>query len=427
MASTFNLPELGEGIKSGEITRVLVKAGDPVARNQPVIEVEAEKASMEVPSPLAGRVTAVHVAEGDTVKAGQPVMDVEEEISGQESGDSGQEPVVEEAVEKPAPAPEPVVEKRTSAEVTPVSRPMPPVSRPLTPDSAAPLPVSAAPSVRRLARELGVDIHQVPATGPAGYITAEDVKQVARDRLQKSPPSQEGKTGRVEKMSAVRKAVMHHMERCWATVPHVTQHDMADITKMEELRRRYAPKAEAAGAKLTITAILLKVVASALKVHPKFNSSIDPEKEEIIYKDRYNIGVAVDTPRGLLVPVIRDADRKNMVELARELGELSAKARNGKLEPADMKGGSFTVTNLGGIGGSFFTPIVNLPEVAILGTGRAVMDPCVGRGDGLCAPRLRMPLSLSYDHRIIDGADGARFLRWIIEAIEEPMLLSLEG
>jgi pyruvate dehydrogenase E2 component (dihydrolipoamide acetyltransferase) len=231
---------------------------------------------------------------------------------------------------------------------------------------------------------------------------------------------------RIEKMSQIRKMTMEHMAHCWTTIPHVTQHDMADITKLEELRKRFAPKAEAVGSKLTVTAILVKVVAAALKVFPNFNCSIDPDKAEIIYKDFYNIGIAVDTEKGLMVPVIRDADQKNMIDLAQDLGGIAQKAREGQISLADLEGGTFTITNLGGIGGSFFTPIINAPEVAILGIGRAIMDPCIGKNE-LCAPRLRMPLSLSYDHRIIDGADGARFLKWIVDAIEEPMLISLEG
>jgi pyruvate dehydrogenase E2 component (dihydrolipoamide acetyltransferase) len=217
------------------------------------------------------------------------------------------------------------------------------------------------------------------------------------------------------------------MARAWATIPHVTQHDKADITELEALRRRFAPRAEAAGGKLTVTAILLKVVAAALKVFPKFNASVDMAGRTVVYKKFTNVGIAVDTERGLLVPVLRGVDRKNIVQLAVELGEISKKAREGKIAPDDLQGGTFTITNLGAIGGSFFTPIINAPEVAILGVGRAAMESVCNRKDETCAPRLMMPLSLSYDHRLIDGADGARFLRWIVEAIEEPMLISLEG
>ncbi len=429
MATEFKLPELGENIESGDITNLLVSVGDAVTEGQSVFEIEAGKATMEIPSPETGTVSALHVAQGDTIEVGQLVMTLETGNLKPETPEPA--PVVE------APEPEPVSDLAggtpavriagvppAEADVieekpVPVPKPQTPNPEPQTPKTKSSA-VSAAPSVRRLARELGVDIHRVPSTGPAGYITADDVKAFAKETLEGAPST--GGT-KVEKMTATRNAVMKHMSHCWATIPHVTQHDTADITKLEELRKRFAPKAEAAGAKLTMTAILIKVISSALKVHPKFNCTIDPEKGEIIYKDFYNIGIAMDTPKGLLVPVIKDGDRKNMVELAQELGALSMKARDGKIVASELQGGTFTFTNLGGIGGSFFTPIVNSPEVAILGTGRACWEP--GIEDGV--KHFRLPLSLSYDHRIIDGADGARFLRWIIEAIEEPLLLSLEG
>lgn len=413
MAIEFKLPELGENIEGGDVVAVLVAAGDAVAEGQAILEIEAGKASMEIPSPADGTISAVHIAQGDTIAVGQLVFTIE----------AG-------AVE---PAPEPVAPD--SIPETPEEKPAPipppaPAPVPAPPPAPAAKAVSAAPNVRRLARELGVDIHAVEPSRPGGRIGLDDVKQFAKANLEGGgamrKPGSSGGT-RTEKMSALRKATMAHMTHCWTTIPHVTQHDMADITKLEELRKRFAPKAEAAGSKLTVTAILLKVVASALKVFPNFNCSIDAEKAEIIYKDFYNLGIAVDTEKGLVVPVIKDADQKNMVEIAQDLGEIAKKAREGQIGLADMQGGTFTVTNLGGIGGSFFTPIINSPEVAILGAGRAIMDPCIGGRDGMCAPRLRMPLSLSYDHRIIDGADGARFLRWIVEAIEEPMLISLEG
>jgi pyruvate dehydrogenase E2 component (dihydrolipoamide acetyltransferase) len=228
-----------------------------------------------------------------------------------------------------------------------------------------------------------------------------------------------------EAMNMVRKMTAQHMAACWSTIPHVTQHDQADITELENLRKRFAKKAEEAGGKLTMTAILLKVTAAALKVFPKFNASIDTAREEIIYKKYCHIGVAVDSPRGLLVPVLRDVDQKNIIELAVELSQVAQKVREGKIAPADLQGGTFTLSNLGGIGGGHFTPIVNYPEVAILGVGRGALEPVYL--DGQFQPRLVLPLSLSYDHRLIDGADGARFLRWMVEAINEPLLLALEG
>ena len=235
------------------------------------------------------------------------------------------------------------------------------------------------------------------------------------------------KWGKIERVSmrGVRRKTAEHLAESWNTIPHVTQHDRADITELEQLRARFAPKAEQAGGKMTVTAIALKVCAAALKVFPQFNASIDMEKEEIVYKQYIHIGVAADTDRGLLVPVIRDVDKKNIVELAVELSQLSQKARDKKITLADMEGGTFTITNLGGIGGTAFTPIVNHPEVAILGLSRSRMEPeWIG---GKFEPRLILPLSLSYDHRLIDGADAARFLRWVAEAFEQPFLLSVQG
>jgi pyruvate dehydrogenase E2 component (dihydrolipoamide acetyltransferase) len=296
--------------------------------------------------------------------------------------------------------------------------------------------------VRRLARELGLDIYNVSGTGPAGRISEEDVKAHAKATLAAAVSAAQApqasrlaepklpdftKWGKVERVSmrGVRRKTAEHLREAWVTIPHVTQHDRADITELEQLRAKFAPRAEEAGGKMTVTAIALKVCASALKVFPQFNASIDMEKEEIVYKQYINIGVAVDTDRGLLVPVIRDVDRKNIVELAAELSQLSKKARDKKLTPEEMEGGTFTITNLGGIGGTAFTPIVNHPEVAILGLSRGRMEP--EWISGKFEPRLILPLSLSYDHRLIDGADAARFLRWIAEAFEQPFLLSVQG
>jgi pyruvate dehydrogenase E2 component (dihydrolipoamide acetyltransferase) len=293
--------------------------------------------------------------------------------------------------------------------------------------------------VRRLARELGIDINEVVGSESGGRVSEEDVRNYARSiilnvtRLRPAAQSVAStlpdfsQWGAIERkpMSGVRRKTSERLSEAWQTIPHVTHFDQADITELEELRERFAKKAEAAGGKLTITAIALKVVASALKVFPQFNASLDPQAEEIIYKKYCNIGVAVDTDRGLLVPVIRDVDKKNILELAVELTELSEKARNKKISIEEMQGGSFTITNLGGIGGLNFSPIVNSPEVAILGVARASRQPVFI--DGQIAPRLMLPLALSYDHRLIDGADAARFLRWVVEALQQPLLLALEG
>lgn len=438
MAVEIKVPELGENIDSGEVVSVPVSAGDFVSEGQTILEVEAGKATIEIPAPSDGTVGSVNVSEGDSVAVGQVIITIESGAAenAEPEEESEPEPVAEEKeepepVQEEKPAPEPVPkpqaptakEEELAAEASREAAPAQPAAREPKSQVAKALAVSASPKVRRLARELGVDVHLVSSTGPGGFITEDDVKEFARSGLNSGGSAAGSRTTRVEKMTAVRKATMKHMAHCWATIPHVTQHDMADITELESLRKRYAPKAESVGAKLTMTAVLIKIIASALKVHPKFNCSIDPEKGEILYKEYYNIGIAMDTPKGLLVPVITDGDKKNMVELAVELKGLAEKARDGKIEPSDMKDGTFTFTNLGGIGGSFFTPIINSPEVAILGTGRAYWEP--GLEDG--QRHFRLPLSLSYDHRIIDGADGARFLKWIIDAIEEPLLVSLEG
>ena len=299
----------------------------------------------------------------------------------------------------------------------------------------------AAPSVRRLARELGVDIALVTGSGPGGRLSIEDVQLYVKNALANTQSGGAGapaaplpdfsKWGEVERkpMSNIRRKTAEHLASAWNVIPHVTQHDRADITAVEGLRKRYAPQAEKAGGKLTMTAIALKIVAGALQRFPQFNSSIDVEKNEIVYKKSIHVGVAADTPRGLLVPVIRDVDRKGILELAKDLAGLSDKSRAGKLGLDEMQGAGFTITNLGGIGGTSFTPIVNWPEVAILGVSRAswepVWRPASVEDEGTFEPRLMLPLSLSYDHRVIDGADAARFLRWICEALEQPFVLAL--
>jgi pyruvate dehydrogenase E2 component (dihydrolipoamide acetyltransferase) len=302
--------------------------------------------------------------------------------------------------------------------------------------------VPAAPNVRRFARELGVDIAAVEGTGPKARISMDDVKRHAQEMMRAvqtgvapapaaraaAPPLPDfTKWGEVERksMSNIRRATARQMETSWTSVPHVTQFDKADITDLEQLRKRFGRKVEEMGGKLTITAILLKVAAAALKEFPQFKASIDMSNEEVIYKNYCHIGVAVDTDRGLLVPVIREVDQKNIMELAVELGEVAQKARDKKLSLEDMQGGAFTITNLGGIGGTNFTPIVNSPEVAILGVARGGKEPVFKNGQ--FEPRLMLPLSLSYDHRLIDGADGARFLRFIVEYLEQPFLTALQG
>ena len=461
----IKVPALGENITTADVVRVLVKVGDTLAVDQAIVELETGKATIEVPTTDAGVVAQVLMKVGDKVKSGQVILTLAgTEVSGQKTEVSGQKAVANEVSGQQSV----VIGKKeevsaaavlsippSTPETLPSSsapRPSPLVPSPLPPQVAQPaakptaVPVAAAPTVRQLARELGVDIHQVPGTGTGGRISEDDVKAYAK-KLILTPPAAATRPstpdtffpqtalpdfaqwGEVthEQMSTIRRVTAAHMTMAWMTIPHVTQHDRAEITELEVLRKRFAERAEKAGAKLTMTAILLKVVAAALKVFPKFNSSVDMAKQEIVFKKYIHLGVAVDTERGLLVPVIRNVDKKNIIQLAQEMTQLAQKARTGKIGPGDLGGGTFTVTNLGGIGGSFFTPIINAPEVAILGVGRAQMEPCIHGKDALCSPRLMLPLSLSYDHRLIDGADGARFLRWIVEAIEEPLLISLEG
>jgi len=451
MPIDFNLPELGENVTAGDVLRVLVKPGDTLAKDQPVLELETDKATIEVPSSVAGQVKDIKIKAGDKVKVGQPILTVEGDgaPSGpREAPDEGprtdQGPVLGNVVDITRGARTPAESKTgvpgaLSAPGWKIGAPSasPAPGRKTGAPGAAPAPAApAAPSVRRMARELGVDVNQVQGTGPAGRISVEDVKTYAKRLVTGAravvepagPPLPDfSKWGEVERqpMRAVRRKTAEHLSAAWATVPHVTQCDLADVTGLEELRKKYAKQVEAAGGNLTVTAIAVKIVAAALRKFPQFNASVDMEAGEIVVKKYVNIGIAVDTDRGLLVPVIRDADRKNIVQISVELVQLSEKARNRKIALEEMQGGTFSLSNLGGIGGTYFTPIVNLPEVAILGISRASLQPKFENGGFV--PRVMLPLSLSYDHRVIDGADGIRFLRWVAEAMEQPFLLALNG
>ena len=428
MSVEIKLPELGEGIEAADVVKVLVSAGDQVAADQSLLELETNKATLEFPSPAAGTVADVLVSEGDEIKVGQVlfVMDGDEE-KGHEKHEKHKKEDVEHGSTESGSPPAFAGKLRRGKQVRP-------------PSGAVGGLVTAAPSVRRAARLAGVDISQVSGSGPGGRVSKDDVArlaaggQIAGGSPQVRPPGggvrplpEFGKWGGVrrEKMSGIRRATAEHLIQCWTQIPHVTQFDRADITELEPLRKKYADRATKAGGKLTMAVMVVKVVASALKAFPKFNASVDMDKREIIYKDYVNVGIAVATDRGLLVPVLRDTDKKNMVEIAGEVSEIAQKAREGNVALDDLQGGTFTVTNLGSIGGTHFCPIINWPEVAILGMGRAQM--AAGFEGEELKPKIYLPLSLSYDHRIIDGAEGAKFLRWIVEAIEEPLLLSLEG
>ena len=461
MATEFKLPELGENVAAGDVVRVLVAPGDVIAREQSVLELETDKATIEVPSSVAGRVQAVQVKAGDKVKVGQVILTIDEngpEAAGVRPASAPAQPaelpprprrgevvdISRAAVRPPALEPDASSAARGTSErawrgagaSASFGDPGRSSEERSPGDPAMTRNVPAAPSVRRLARELGVDISRVAGSGPGGRIAPDDVKGFAKAVVSGSaggvapavaagPLPDFSRWGPVERraMSGIRRKTAEHMSQAWLTVPHVTQHDQADITALEELRKRHAPQAVAAGGKLTITAVALKVVAAALKRFPQFNASVDMGAQEIVYKHYVHVGVAVDTERGLLVPVIRDVDRKGVIALSVELAQVSEKARARKLALEEMEGGSLTITNLGGIGGTAFSPIVNYPEVAILGLSRARLEPVFANGQ--FEPRLMMPVSLSYDHRVIDGADAARFLRFVAEAFEQPFVLAL--
>jgi len=466
MPTDFKLPELGENVTAGDVVRVLVNAGDSITKDQPILELETDKATIEVPSSVSGTVKEVKIKQGERVKVGQVVLTVDDG-AGATNGKGAAKPAAAASATADKPKPQPAgapedgglsqevapsddAEPKSEAKPEVKDEPKPKrgevvdISRGARTASPAPAPApaesaasaegpapAAAPSVRRLARELGVEIRRLTGTGPGGRISLEDVQAFVRSAMSggsaaaQIPLPDLSKWGEVERkpMSNIRRKTAEHLSHAWQTIPHVTQHDKADITALEELRKRYAPQAEQAGGKLTMTAIALKIAAAALRRFPQFNAAADMARGEIVYRKSIHVGVAADTPRGLLVPVIRDVDRKGIFELAAELAKASEKARGGKLSLDDMQGGGFTITNLGGIGGTSFTPIVNWPEVAILGISRGTQEPVY---DGQqFKPRLMLPLSLSYDHRVIDGADAARFLRWVAEAFEQPLVLVL--
>ena len=433
MSTEFILPDLGENIDKGDVVGVFISAGDTIAKDQSILEIETDKAVIEVPSSVNGVVAEVLIKAGDSISPGQAIFSYE----------ASDAPAPKSAPSQPESTPktEPV-ESTPAPSITPPAQSVPPKAK------ASHSKVAAAPSVRRIAREIGVDIAEIAGSGPAGRVTMQDVKDFSRQKHAEAaqlkaeaessvaadagfverPLPDFSKWGEIDRqaMSNVRRVTAEHLSYAWHA-PHVTQFDKADITNLEQMRKRYAPKAEAAGGKLTITAILLKFVASALKVFPQFNASIDMGNQEIVFKKYYNIGIAVDTPRGLLVPVINNVDQKSIVELSVALTEMSKRARNRKTTMDELQGGTFSITNLGGIGGTAFTPIINAPEVAILGVSRGRMEPVFNKESGHFEPKLLLPLSLSYDHRIIDGADAAKFVRWLVEALENPFLSVLEG
>lgn len=468
MKHEIKVPEVSEGVTEGTVVDIAVAVGDSVEVDQTLLEFETDKAVIAIPSPQRGKVSEIKVSQGDTVKVGALIMildvegdtdneSVKNEASAEAAPPKPEEAVAEETTEKPeADAGEETaeeVEEKTEKEETKKKMvaedkdskagnndvDLVTVRRG---DRVAP----AAPSVRRLARDLGVDIYQVQGTGPGGRISEKDVRNFVRVTMQQitgggSAPVVHGefpglhaqrplpdfsKWGAItrEPLSRVRELTADTMSYAWSTIPMVTQYDQAQVSEIEAFRQEYNRRAISEN-RLTMTAILVKVCAAALKAFPRFNSSLDLASKELVLKQYVHVGVAVDTPAGLLVPVIRDADRKGIETLALELNEIAEKTRERKIGPEVMEGGTFTISNLGGVGGTSFTPIVYAPQVAILGVSTAALLP---EWDGeKFVPRLIMPLSLTYDHRVIDGADGARFLRWVCEALDNPLQLVMKG
>ncbi|MEE8264902.1 MAG: dihydrolipoyllysine-residue acetyltransferase [Acidiferrobacterales bacterium] len=427
------VPDIGD-FNDVDVIEVLVSPGDQIKAEDPLITLETDKATMDVPSPYAGVVKEVKIKVGDKVSQGVAValLEADESVSEAESAAQPQaaanEPEASAVAEGPA-AEAPVPRAATPTPPAPAAapsaaaRPTPPPTLPPPIERSGAARAHASPSVRAFARELGVDLTQVQGTGPKGRILQHDVQAFIKQRLSHPgaaapaagyvlpamPEIDFSKFGAIElqPLSRIQKIAGPHLHRSWVLLPHVTQHDEADITELEAFRQEVKEDAKSRGVRLTLLAFLLKASVAALKAYPQVNASLDPGGENLILKKYYHIGVAVDTPDGLVVPVIRDVDKKGVYDLAAELGEVSARARDKALTPTDLQGGCFTISSLGGIGGTAFTPIINAPEVAILGVSRSRMQPVYRNGEFV--PRLILPLSLSYDHRVIDGAQAARF------------------
>ncbi len=424
----IRIPNLGEGAESGNVVNIFVKVGDTVAKNQTLIELENEKAVAPIPSTGAGTVQKILVKIGDKVTVGQPIISISE---------NGSSAVAAAPAQQAGPAAAAPVPPQQHAPVSAV-----PQARSDDYEYASPsgFPPPASPTVRRVAEDLGIDLRRVQGSEAGGRIVMADLRAYIA-RLQQlaaapksasapavsasKPPAESidfSKWGPVEKKAntSLRQKIAQKMSESWSTIPHVTQFDEADITGLMAIRKKAAPAYEKKGAALTITPFIMKAVVAALKKYPIVNSSLDEASNETVYKKYYHLGIAVDTDAGLIVPVIRDADKKSLLELAKELAVVAEKTRQRKVSVEDLRGGSFTISNLGSIGGTFFTPIINKPEVAILGVGRGVHKPVYIKSGTkqTLEPRVMLPLGLSYDHRVIDGADGARFIREIVTTLE---------
>ncbi len=474
MAHDIKVPQIAEGADSATVTEILVSEGESIQKDQSMIVVESDKASVEIPSPESGTVQSINVGEGDEVKVGDVILSLE--TSGSEEtpndkhqdeeekeskpskkeekelktddgatsqkSDSYKENTKKETEGKPSDegdsdlASEEEEKQAPESKETSTASPAQKAEDDRNSDDAKQTQqsdVGVAPGVRRLARELGIDLNQVEGSGKAGHISKEDVKAHAKQTSAETghreyPPlpdfSQWGDT-ESKSLSGIRSTTAKNVSLAWSTIPHVFQFDEAEISGIEKYIDKHEEKASSTGGKLTLTAVLVKIVAEALRHFPKFNASIDMANEQMILKKYVNIGIAVDTEKGLLVPVLKNADRKSIIAISEELTELAAKARKGKLDREEMQGGNFTISNLGGIGGTQFTPIILHPQVAILGVSRAAKKPVYL--DGKFGARNILPLSLSYDHRLIDGAEGVRFIDWIARALEDPYSALLEG
>lgn len=444
MPIDFKLPSLGENIDAGDIVSVLVHEGDEIKANQSVFEVETGKATIELPCPLAGKITKIHVKKGQNVPVGNVLLSIE--------AASGAAPTAKPAAAPPAAKPAPAPEPKAAAPAAPPPKPAAaPVAQTPPPAPALPAaPISsnggaaaatatapAGPATRRLARELGVDLSRVTGTGPGGRITEEDVKKAVRESTAFAPVSAKKATSipnatpgqdqwgalQIQPLSRIRKTIAVNMARSASTIPHVTNFDDADITELDRIRKGGMASAVSPDVKLTMLPFVMKAVAHSLQLHPAINASLDMEKDQVVYKDYVNLGIAVDTDRGLVVPVVRDVDRLTIPQLAQALAEISTKARNNQIGLDDMRGGTFTISNMGAIGGTYSTPIINYPEVAILLVGRSRQLPVIVEDE--VKPRLMMPLSLSYDHRLIDGATASRFLNEVKNFLQVPGRLLL--
>ena len=432
------LPDVGD-FSEIEVIEVIINPGDKVDKDDSIITLESDKATMEIPSPYAGEITSVNVKVGDRISEGHVIGEIA--LSDSDADAAADTADAKSEASAPEEPPEPTAPVAPAEPATPPDAGEEPASRtpPVPPadEGARPSLAHASPAIRRFARELGVDISRVTGTGAKGRIVKEDVQNFVKSALSgdaaaapvsggaglavaPAPQIDFGKFGEIElqPLGRIKKISGAHLHRSWVTVPHVTQFDEADITELESFRKSLAREAERKGVKVTPLVFIMKAVVSALQAFPEFNSSLDSTGDNLIVKKYFHIGVAVDTPDGLVVPVIRDVEQKGIYDLSAELGETAERARAGKLTPRDMQGGCFSISSLGGIGGTQFTPIVNAPEVAILGVARSRMQP-VYQEDGSFQPRLILPLALSYDHRVIDGAQGARFTSYLSQTLTD--------